>query len=397
MQRLFILALLGLFASIAAYSSFAGLQQRVAQLESAPRFDPQALRAVSERILRDEERVANALAELERLRNTPELTQALDQRLQALSHELGEAACTLSDQRLKLAEWDGLKDELGPRALDARVAEYRLGVENQFQQVDELAQTALGLARGTRTELDRVEQDLSRDTDRMWSDLVGPTVQLMGEDTVGSGVLLPSEHVAGTEDYRTLLVTAWHVIRDIQGGADRTQTPVAVTIYAPDKTTTAETAELLEHDAELDVALLVLQTKRPIECGAKLPSRERLLRARIFDRIYAVGCPLGNDPIPTYGEVSDTHHMVDGQRYWMISAPTYIGNSGGGIFDARTHELLGIFSKIYTHGSVRPTVVPHMGLATSMLSIYDWLDKVGYASLEPPSEAVRTQTAAAPR
>ena len=81
----------------------------------------------------------------------------------------------------------------------------------------------------------------------------------------------------------------------------------------------------------------------------------------------------------------------------MISAPTYIGNSGGGIFDAQTHELLGIFSKIYTHGSIRPTVVPHMGLATSMLVVYDWLDKVGFASLEPALSDVQTQTAASKR
>jgi hypothetical protein len=67
----------------------------------------------------------------------------------------------------------------------------------------------------------------------------------------------------------------------------------------------------------------------------------------------------------------------------MISAPTYIGNSGGGIFDAESHELLALFTKIYTHGTVRPMVVPHMGLATPLIAVYDWLDRVGYAALEP--------------
>jgi hypothetical protein len=103
--------------------------------------------------------------------------------------------------------------------------------------------------------------------------------------------------------------------------------------------------------------------------------------------VYAVGCPLGNDPIPTFGEIADTHHVVDGGHYWMISAPTYIGNSGGGVFDADTHELLGIFTKIYTHGTLRPTVVPHMGLATPLPLVYDWLEQVGYAQLEPLNES----------
>ena len=102
---------------------------------------------------------------------------------------------------------------------------------------------------------------------------------------------------------------------------------------------------------------------------------------RIFDSIYAVGCPLGNDPIPTSGEIADTNHRVDGNTYWMISAPTYIGNSGGGIYDAKSGALLGIFSKIYTHGNLRPTVVPHMGLVTPMSQIYDWLESKGYAKL----------------
>jgi hypothetical protein len=67
----------------------------------------------------------------------------------------------------------------------------------------------------------------------------------------------------------------------------------------------------------------------------------------------------------------------------MISAPTYIGNSGGGIFDAQTHELLGIFSKIYTHGNLRPTVVPHMGLVTPLITVYDWLERTGHGDLVP--------------
>lgn len=394
-QRYLVLAATGLLAVCGAFVSYRAIEGRLAQLETAPRVDPRELSELKSRIAEQGQRVASALAELDRLRNTPARTAELDERIARLANELDDTACSLAVQDEKLSAWEAVREEIGPAAVDARLAGYRDGVDSQMRRVDELARTALGLAEGARSELDRVEQDLDRDPGRMWRELVGPTVQLMGEDTVGSGVLLPSQRVEGTDEYRTYLITAWHVVRDIQASAESLAAPVPVTIYTPDKSVTAETATLLEHDAEIDAALLVLRTTRAIECGAKLASRERLASARIFDRIYAVGCPLGNDPIPTYGEVADTHHVVDGQRYWMISAPTYIGNSGGGIFDARTHELLGIFSKIYTHGSVRPTVVPHMGLATSLTAIYDWLDKVGYASLEPAS--VTPQTASAKR
>lgn len=397
MFRASILIVLGLSTSLAAFLSFRGLSARLAQLESAPRVDPEELRHLRSVLDRNEARINTALADLERLRATTQRTDALDACVSELEVELTAAAQTLLVQDAKLGEWERVKDQLAPTAIDERVRAYASGLEDHVRRVDELTQTALGLAKGAQSEIARVEGDLERDSGTMWNDLVGPTVQLMGDDTVGSGVLLASEPVAGTDEWRTYLVTAWHVIRDIQAGPENVHVPVPVTIYRPDKSIQPETAELLQFDAPLDVALLKLNTTRRVEHGARLASRDRLTRARIFDRIYAVGCPLGNDPIPTYGEISDTAHAVDGQHYWMISAPTYIGNSGGGIFDAQTHELMAIFSKIYTHGSVRPTVVPHMGLATSLLEIYDWLEKVGYASLEPRATEAQAQTASAQR
>jgi S1-C subfamily serine protease len=160
-----------------------------------------------------------------------------------------------------------------------------------------------------------------------------------------------------------------------------------VQIYHEDGTTRQEKARLLAHDPKVDVALLELVTSDALEFGARLAPRSRLAGASTFDQVVAVGCPLGNDPIPTRGEIATCQHEVDGERYWMINAPTYIGNSGGGIFDSRTHELLGIFSKIYTHGSLRPTIVPHMGLVTPMAKVYDWLAQVGHGEIVPAERA----------
>ena len=100
-----------------------------------------------------------------------------------------------------------------------------------------------------------------------------------------------------------------------------------------------------------------------------------------------------------FEELKETRKTVevDGETYWMINAPTYIGNSGGGIFDSETHELLGIFSKIYTHGNLRPTVVPHMGLVVPLETIYDWMGSVGFAQLEPSRSEGRPQTASSSR
>jgi S1-C subfamily serine protease len=148
----------------------------------------------------------------------------------------------------------------------------------------------------------------------------------------------------GADGWRTEVLTAWHVVRDILPETRDPQGSLPVRVYRPDGTHSEERALLIEHDPDLDVALLRLASTRRFECGARLAPRARLERVRTFDRVYAVGCPLGNDPIPTAGEIAETHHDVDGEVYWMISAPTYIGNSGGGIFDADTNELLCLFS-----------------------------------------------------
>ena len=62
----------------------------------------------------------------------------------------------------------------------------------------------------------------------------------------------------------------------------------------------------------------------------------------------------------------------------MVSTPAYFGNSGGGVFLAETCELIGIFSKIYTHGTYQPQVITHMGLAVPINVIHDWLDEIGF-------------------
>lgn len=377
----------------AAGAQLAELERRCSELEGALE-DQRAELSADRAAVREAER-----RDRERVR---ELSAAL----LAARRELALLDSALGDQAGRL---EGLASaSAGARALEARFDVLGAELRGSFQGLAELATSAADQAGANRLQLDRLGTSLGhrletalaerRDLAAMWGGLVGPVVQLAGDSSVGSGVLLESRLRPGNGGYTTYLVTAWHVVRDIQGSLDRRDEPVPVTIYAEDGGLEHESAELLRHDADLDVALLRVRSRRPFPHGARLAPRVRVEAVRTFDRIYAVGCPLGNDPIPTAGEVASTCHEVDGTTYWMINAPTFIGNSGGGIFDAETHELLGIFSKIYNYGSLRPTIVPHMGLVTPLDRVYDWLEGVGYAALEPgaPDEATRVASAREP-
>lgn len=366
------------------------LRDRIAELESTRHASPAEVQALQAELASLRDRSQSAIAQLRDVASAGARREEIDARLCQLESELRQAEGELALERARSAE---LAESL-PIAIDARVAPIAGRLDASRAELDALARTNDETTQTTRAELARIEQAIPREAParELWDDLLGPTVQVSGEESVGSGVLLRSQALE-RGGWQTHVLTAWHVIRDLKPDEETGRTTVPVTVYSRDGSIEPLNAQLVKRDAELDVALLVVETRDSLPHGARLASRETLRQMQVFEPVWAVGCPLGNDPIPTGGTLSDTHHHVDGMRYWMISAPTYIGNSGGGVFHGRTRELVGIFTKIYTHGSVRPTVVPHMGLATPLETVYDWLEHEGVAGIEPAASRIETASA----
>lgn len=327
-------------------------------------------------------------------------TQTLAVRLQETEGQLGRIGSAVEAHASSLQSLEEAQSSfVAPHTLQAELEERDTRLLSRWETLSELVDDARATAEESVRLVGSLDEEIHapRDLRVMWRDLVGPVVQLAGDTSVGSGVLLRSRFDETSQSHRTHLITAWHVVRDIQGNLSNTDMLVPVTIYAEDGSISSEEATLLCFDAQLDAALLEIETVEPLANGARIPRRSSLDKVRIFEEVYAVGCPLGNDPIPTRGEISTSHHIIGNETYWMINAPTYIGNSGGGIFHGETHELLGIFSKIYTHGTVRPTIIPHMGLVTPLAEIYDWLATEGYDVVESAPDSGDVCIAAAPK
>lgn len=299
---------------------------------------------------------------------------------------LAELAAELNERERRITELEDAQRAL----FDQLLAEHLAESDAERQRIaDELAATRAELRAAREADLSeaqRIERRLAdalardeRDPEQLWRRFMGPVVQLAGDISVGSGTVLRSQPIEGRDQaWRTYVFTAWHVVRDMQDDPSDPVTPVPVRIYREDGSTRDEVAHVLLRHEGMDVALLQLDSTVPVAEGALLPQPTGVEGVRTFHPIVAVGCPLGTDPIPTRGEVASTTHRVDGQHYWMINAPTYIGNSGGAVFDAESGELLGVFSKIYNHGTLRPTIVPHMGLVTPMDDVYRWLEREGW-------------------
>jgi S1-C subfamily serine protease len=184
---------------------------------------------------------------------------------------------------------------------------------------------------------------------KLYDDLLAPTVRIENASGIGSGVIISA---TGATDW---ILTAAHVVGN--------NSSVVVTFYSYISNTQTVLCDLCAFvvmtDTGKDLALLRTQINadlKDIIHKAKLASKD--YTPFLFAPIYAVGCSLGLDPRPSSGIITA---ISDNQRssasYWEISAPILPGNSGGPVFDANTHEVIGIavWVKVY-HGQLVTTM-----------------------------------------
>ncbi|MGQ9592508.1 MAG: trypsin-like peptidase domain-containing protein [Planctomycetota bacterium] len=283
------------------------------------------------------------------------------------------------------------------RQLGERTAEYADALLDRLREEEGRISVELARLQVRSDAIARIARAAERDPAAMQRSMILPTVQLRGNGTVGSGVLVYSEPqfdlgAKGPPPHATFVLTAYHVVAEVLGDRFDRGTIDEVHVLRPDlpETTRTFSARLVLFDRRRDLALLRLDTAEKFVQVARWRPRSGLSEIDVFRQAYAVGCPLGNRPLPTLGEISSKSKTVGDQVFWMLSAPIYFGNSGGGVFLADTYELIGVSSMIYTYGKSNPVVVPHLGLFVPLEAVYEWLDSEGYAFVhakEPiPSE-----------
>ena len=103
----------------------------------------------------------------------------------------------------------------------------------------------------------------------------------------------------------------------------------------------------------------------------------------IFDEVYAVGASLGHPPVASDGHISYMDDEIEHYKYWMSSAPTIFGNSGGAVYrwssNRKQYEYIGIPSRI----SIQPMgfsadAITHMGYFIPIDRVYQLLEDNDY-------------------
>lgn len=312
---------------------------------------------------------------------------ALQQELSSARGTIEELRVTSDTQRTQL---DRLRAEMV--SVDRGLEQVRsVEASARARMLEEIeARTEAGAAL-LRTELGALEERLrllrasAEEHGRMLADvrqeedvegrsraLMGPTVRINATHEVGSGTVLWSRF-NGPGRARSYVLTAWHILQEEVEGAF-----FEIDLYEDGQPLRTERGRLVAHDARLDLALVEVDSAQPHRFLANLPARQDTKGLHIFTPIYAIGCPLGYPPLPTSGELTSRDKVLDGNHYWMVNAPTIFGNSGGGIYTAQSHLLIGVLSRISAYKNMIDVAVPHMGLVTPIDRVYDWFDSTPY-------------------
>src|SRR5690606_29741715 len=133
-----------------------------------------------------------------------------------------------------------------------------------------------------------------------------PAVQLNGDDTVGSGPLVRSARDPRTRRAENWVLTSYHVVSNIRAAAPRTRQAGPAATPSHDTGKTDVQRHMVPHDERTDADLARLGTDSTFARVARVLPRSDIAAVRVWDEVFALGCPLGNDPIPTHGAISST-------------------------------------------------------------------------------------------
>jgi len=140
---------------------------------------------------------------------------------------------------------------------------------------------------------------------------------------------------------------------------------------------TSVEAEIVAYDRDEDLALLHLRSSQAPPAVASLYPRGEEGKLRIGMPVFCVGAGLGEPPVTTYGILSQFGREIEHKEYWLSTAPSIYGNSGGALFLADTLEMLGVPARLAVMGGFLggSDAITHLSFAIPVTRIYDFLEQ----------------------
>lgn len=158
---------------------------------------------------------------------------------------------------------------------------------------------------------------------------MGSTVRLKVEDATGHSY--GTGTVIDVHGEEALVVTCAHIFRESKGKGK-----VTADVFYPQPRTLPH-AQLLKHDSEGDVALVIIRTG-----GTIIPSPVAAENAQIRPQgqVFSIGCDRGGNPSLHKSQIVDINRYL-GPENILVQGQPVDGRSGGGLFNQQG-ELIGI-------------------------------------------------------
>jgi len=140
-------------------------------------------------------------------------------------------------------------------------------------------------------------------------------------------------------------------------------------------------AEIVAYDKDEDIAILEVERKElPIDFVAFLYPENEIPKIHVLDELFCVGAAMAHEPIMTVGHLNFMDEIIDGKEYWMSSAASIFGNSGGTVYryspERKRYELLGMPARItVSFSGFSASPITHMGFFVPITRIFELLKK----------------------
>jgi S1-C subfamily serine protease len=145
-------------------------------------------------------------------------------------------------------------------------------------------------------------------------------------------------------------------------------------------------ADIMTYSKEEDLALLKLRYTGEVPALAKLYPRHEEHRLMATMPVFCVGAGMGEPPVITEGMLSQFGREMDNKEFWLNTAPAIYGNSGGALFLAESHELIGVPSRMAVAAlGFTPEPVTHLQYAIPITRIYEFLERERFRFIYDPA------------
>jgi hypothetical protein len=141
-------------------------------------------------------------------------------------------------------------------------------------------------------------------------------------------------------------------------------------------------ADIVLYDKSQDLALLKVRDNIDYQ-KANLYQKDDAEKVPLLVPLCACGAAMGEKPVVTFGTLNGVQIEIDGYEYWLSSAQSVFGVSGGGVYTRRDDDdnwyFLGVPSRVsVVFIGFGGSPVTHMGYFIPIFRIYRWLEEYCY-------------------